>query len=99
MDRGPRPRGPAPRGPRFAPPGRPREAQLHQAPKLRDMGPCQREGLVSGCGPRNEKGDHVFQQKWQHIDIYIYMAVAQKKRYQNETLVSGNMNQNLRNPS
>ena len=28
-----------------------------------------------------------------------HMAVAQKKRYQNGTLVSGNMDQNLRNPS
>ena len=27
------------------------------------------------------------------------MAVAQKKRYQNGTLVSGNMDQHLRNPS
>ena len=31
--------------------------------------------------------------------LHIHMAVAQKKTYQNGTLVSGNMDQNLRHPS
>ena len=31
--------------------------------------------------------------------IYIYVAVAQQKRYQNGTLASGNVDQNLHHPS